>query len=500
VNICMDMCGKSIAQYSSMSTVPAAYTKSLEREDEMRRSMYSPEYANHAMNTDQHWALTEITPEWWEQYIVPHPANPDLLFTNKKLQKATWEDAMKGLAALRKDVHMVGGHDGMFAIAGGSLFSILFGQSVKDIDVFVYGVDETEAKKYTREFVECYQREYAREEYPQTCEFTRTENAITVTKYWQNGHTGRRKKSDIQIILRLYKTLSQIPHGFDLDSSCFVSDGHTIWTTDRGMYFLQTGCNTVNFDRLSPSYEHRLSKYGAQRGVPVFIPGFSRSGVKSDNLDKYLHKYLDHIENMSNPEERQRPLKQKQVLHNQRLVMGEPLKGLDILLYSEAHCQYYLWNQRSVDALVRLADDSTDYSPMPFTMYGHQGSYIEALLEHMKETAGEYPEDAAQYMESLEQLLEMGDKNDKALRHVWGMVTNSFGSGAFWFIKERLRCYATDLLEIPQQVYDILGMVQPWKIPRCFQFKVTNPGEQMTGTFHQLVVKNPSEWFEGRFY
>jgi len=80
------------------------------------------------------------------------------------------------------------------------------------------------------------------------------------------------KMRSIQIIKRLYTSPSQIIHGFDVDSCCILStlDGN-VFITERGSYALRTGYNTLNFDRLSPSYEYRLMKYN-RRGFGLWIP------------------------------------------------------------------------------------------------------------------------------------------------------------------------------------------------------------------------------------
>lgn len=76
----------------------------------------------------------------------------------------------------------------------------------------------------------------------------------------------------IQIIRRLYISPSQVIHGFDIDSTCILinMDGQ-FFCTERFYYAMANSCNTVNFDRLSASYEHRLIKYYS-RGFDIWIP------------------------------------------------------------------------------------------------------------------------------------------------------------------------------------------------------------------------------------
>ncbi|CAM9988820.1 unnamed protein product, partial [Sphacelaria rigidula] len=66
----------------------------------------------------------------------------------------------------------------------------------------------------------------------------------------------------VQIVLRLYKTLAEVLHGFDVDACSVGFDGHTVWATNRAARAICKQYNVVDLSRRSPSYEHRLFKYG----------------------------------------------------------------------------------------------------------------------------------------------------------------------------------------------------------------------------------------------
>jgi hypothetical protein len=95
----------------------------------------------------------------------------------------------------------------------------------------------------------------------------------------------------IQIIKRLYTCPSQIILGFDVDSCCILTtlDGN-VFVTERGAYAIRNAYNVVNFDRLSPSYEYRLTKYN-KRGFGIWIPFVDYFKVNSvfdvDVMDKH---------------------------------------------------------------------------------------------------------------------------------------------------------------------------------------------------------------------
>ena len=101
-------------------------------------------------------------------------------------------------------------------------------------------------------------------------ETVRTKNAITIASHYPVRH--------VQIVLRLYKSISEILTGFDVDCSCFAYDGKEVYGTPRGIAAFMTQTNTIDLSRRSPSYESRLSKY-ARRGFEVYCPELDRSKI-----------------------------------------------------------------------------------------------------------------------------------------------------------------------------------------------------------------------------
>jgi hypothetical protein len=111
----------------------------------------------------------------------------------------------------------------------------------------------------------------------------------------------------VQVVLRLYRTISEIAVGFDVDSSCCLYDGkyarfpflyilpqlmiligHRVYLSPRAIIALMTRCNMVDLTRRSLSYEARLIKYRS-RGFEIEVPWLERS--KIDPRVK-LHPYL----------------------------------------------------------------------------------------------------------------------------------------------------------------------------------------------------------------
>ncbi|KAL9594574.1 MAG: hypothetical protein Q9219_006958 [cf. Caloplaca sp. 3 TL-2023] len=134
-----------------------------------------------------------------------------------------------------------------------------------DVDLFIWGLDEAAALKKIEE-IESSVRNAILEEVT----IVRTKNAITIASHYPVRH--------VQIVLRLYKSVSEILSGFDVDCSCFAYDGNQVYGTPRGIAAFMTQTNTIDLTRRSPSYESRLSKY-AHRGFEVYWPDLDRSKI-----------------------------------------------------------------------------------------------------------------------------------------------------------------------------------------------------------------------------
>ncbi|KAJ4286829.1 hypothetical protein N0V90_013081 [Kalmusia sp. IMI 367209] len=134
-----------------------------------------------------------------------------------------------------------------------------------DVDLFIYGLNEEEAIK---KIIEIEQR--IKDSILTETTTIRTKNAITIASQYPTRH--------IQIVLRIYKSVSEILTGFDVDCSCAAYDGKQVWAAPRALTAYMTQTNTIDLTRRSPSYESRLSKY-SHRGFEVYWPLLERSRV-----------------------------------------------------------------------------------------------------------------------------------------------------------------------------------------------------------------------------
>lgn len=134
-----------------------------------------------------------------------------------------------------------------------------------DVDLFLYGLSEEEAKAKI-EVIE----QSIRDAILTETTTVRTKHAITIVSQYPTRH--------IQIVLRIYKSVSEILTGFDVDCSCAAYDGKQVYAAPRALAAYVTQINTIDLTRRSPSYENRLSKY-AHRGFEVYWPHLDRSRV-----------------------------------------------------------------------------------------------------------------------------------------------------------------------------------------------------------------------------
>ncbi|KAF7937481.1 uncharacterized protein EAE98_001795 [Botrytis deweyae] len=134
-----------------------------------------------------------------------------------------------------------------------------------DVDLFLYGLTEAEGLEKIKQ-IETNIRDAILHE----TTTIRTKNAITIASQYPTRH--------VQIVLRLYDSISQIITGFDVDCSCAAYDGKQVYMSPRAVGSFITQCNTIDLTRRSPSYENRLSKY-SHRGFEVHWPMLDRSRI-----------------------------------------------------------------------------------------------------------------------------------------------------------------------------------------------------------------------------
>ena len=116
-----------------------------------------------------------------------------------------------------------------------------------EIDLFLYGISEDEAKDKLLEFYDAVQ---AASPFPVRA--FRSTHAITLVSQYPFRH--------VHIVLRIYNSVSEILCEFDVDSCAVGYDGTKVVLPPRTAISIITQSNMVDMSRRSPSYEMRLAK------------------------------------------------------------------------------------------------------------------------------------------------------------------------------------------------------------------------------------------------
>ncbi|KIH90357.1 ankyrin repeat protein [Sporothrix brasiliensis 5110] len=147
-----------------------------------------------------------------------------------------------------------------------------------DVDLFLYGLTEEQAIEKIKE-IEAGIRDSILAE----TTTVRTKHAITICSEYPTRH--------VQIVLRIYKSVSEILAGFDIDSSSAAYDGKQVYCTPRALQSYMTQINHIDLTRRSPSYENRLSKY-SHRNFEVFWGDLDRSRVDPTIFERSFNRTL----------------------------------------------------------------------------------------------------------------------------------------------------------------------------------------------------------------
>ncbi|KAI9723540.1 MAG: hypothetical protein M1828_004136 [Chrysothrix sp. TS-e1954] len=145
-----------------------------------------------------------------------------------------------------------------------------------DVDLFLYGLSEQQAiQKITQ-----IEQKVSNALLHKTVS-VRTRNTVTIVSEYPTRH--------VQIVLRAYRTMSEILTGFDVDCSCAAFDGKNVYATPRAIAAYMTQVNTIDLTRRSPSYEMRLWKY-SRRGFEIHWPDLDRSRVNPAIFERSFSK------------------------------------------------------------------------------------------------------------------------------------------------------------------------------------------------------------------
>ncbi|KAK6538841.1 hypothetical protein TWF694_010406 [Orbilia ellipsospora] len=181
-----------------------------------------------------------------------------------------------------------------------------------DVDLFIYGTKDEQVAIKRMEAIEATIRDNLLWE----TTTIRTKNTVTIVSQYPNRH--------VQIVLRLYSSISEILTGFDVSCACVAYDGKQVYASPRAIASWMLQCNDVDLTRRSPSYEFRLSKY-RRRGFEVYYPGLTREKIDPTIYERSIQRLkglakLLVLERLPDAEEREN------YLNDRRTERGRPPK------------------------------------------------------------------------------------------------------------------------------------------------------------------------------
>ncbi|KAF4971655.1 hypothetical protein FZEAL_9782 [Fusarium zealandicum] len=147
-----------------------------------------------------------------------------------------------------------------------------------DVDLFLYGLTHEQAIEKINKIEQAIRDALLNE-----VTVVRTKYAITIASQYPVRH--------VQIVLRVYKSVSEILTGFDIDAAGGAYDGKQVYVTPRALGSFITQTNHVDLTRRSPSYENRLSKY-SHRNFEVYWPELDRQRIDPTIFERSFQRTL----------------------------------------------------------------------------------------------------------------------------------------------------------------------------------------------------------------
>ncbi|KAJ3575038.1 hypothetical protein NPX13_g4171 [Xylaria arbuscula] len=154
--------------------------------------------------------------------------------------------------------------------------------SKSDIDIFLYGLESEDAAIILVSQLESMVRMNQGSNHGEGLS-RRSKNAITFL-------SPKQPYRHVQVVLRLYRSISEILTGIDLDCSCVAFDGRQVYSNPRGISAIATRTNMIDLSRRGPAYEYRLWKY-RKYNFEVFWDSLDRSRINPILFNPFLTKF-----------------------------------------------------------------------------------------------------------------------------------------------------------------------------------------------------------------
>jgi hypothetical protein len=230
----------------------------------------------------------------------------ELTYSKTRVQRATQAAFVKKFHSVFPELQELDWRN--FVVAGGAVGHLLVSNDAYDgdVDFFVYGVDKETADLRARALVKALvanrkklmedankrapppQQQmmtrggfgaYAQPSYAASFGGSTSFNLKIIRN--ANGLSVFIDRRVYQIIFRIYASVSEIIHGFDIGSSAVAFDGTTVFFTSLSKLSYEFMINVVDTTRRSTTYESRLDKY-LRRGFQIVLPHFDITKLRTD--------------------------------------------------------------------------------------------------------------------------------------------------------------------------------------------------------------------------
>nr|QQV29317.1 hypothetical protein K-LCC10_0062 [Kaumoebavirus] len=189
-------------------------------------------------------------------------------------------------------------------IAGGAICGTIIDRSYDDIDLFIYGLNDSERQDKLEYLVQAISAALYAKSAQFRAKFTKSNEAIYKTIYAIRNQNCVTIQDDyhrkVQIILRNYKSVDEILNGFDLGSSAVgLRDDGQVVVSGTGKFAYEYGANIVDTNRRSTTYELRLAKY-YDRDFDIIAPYFTENVKVGESITIYgkLGIYISKVERL----------------------------------------------------------------------------------------------------------------------------------------------------------------------------------------------------------
>jgi hypothetical protein len=297
----------------------------------------------------------------------------------------------------------------------------------------------------------------------------------------------------LQVIFRLYNSISEILHGFDLGSSAIGFDCDNTYFTSLSKFAFEFGCNVIIPSRRSPTYTIRLIKY-FKRGFQIIMPELDITKLRKDylkyrlpeiallpsmafvytniNVNKITIRYDNGFLNAPGSEyESDYGFGEKDFDTSDGVKSS--IKAFELNVHNiikESNFLYYIVegvNGTSIfEATPEITEGKIDafYDTFKFKLYSRGSMDIKLIEKYIKDS------DCATCMVSLYTAKKNGQLKE--------------------YLDELITAQKNKTLKTYREYVDIDHTIIPWK--------VDNPGEQLTASFHP-TAETSAEWY-GDYY